>query len=184
MGNISENPYKFEKNIVHVPSHKTLNTPLGRGTVRSSEGAGVFRYDASHSTRSRTHNVGLVEYEVQFGVHLVVVERHEQRVDDDAQGDVELDERVEDDEREPLLELQPRPSAVPHAERVDELQQPHLELLAERRLLVVLVFFLVLAAVRGLVICRKHVHRGHCTNPGTHESTAPVITINITHVIH
>lgn len=48
---------------------------------------------------SHTHHISLVEYKVQLGVHLVVVERHKQCVDNDAQRDVELDERVEHDER-------------------------------------------------------------------------------------
>lgn len=51
-----------------------------------------------------------------------MVQGHEECVDDNAQRDEQLDERVEHDERHVLLELEPQPAAVPHAEYVDPAQ--------------------------------------------------------------
>jgi hypothetical protein len=46
--------------------------------------------------------VSVLECVVHSRVHVVVVERHEQRVDDDAQRDEQVDERIENDERQVL----------------------------------------------------------------------------------
>ena len=46
--------------------------------------------------------VSIFEGIVHAGVHVVVVEGHEEGVDDDAQGDEEIDERIENDERQIL----------------------------------------------------------------------------------
>ena len=51
----------------------------------------------------------------------VMVERHEDDVDDDAERDGELCEGVEDDEREELADPDPQPAAVPDAAHVDAL---------------------------------------------------------------
>ena len=50
-----------------------------------------------------------------------MVERHEYDVDDDAECDGELRERVEHDEREEFADPNPQPTAVPHAAHVDAL---------------------------------------------------------------
>lgn len=61
-----------------------------------------------------------------------MIERHEERVDNDAQRDEELDERVVDEKADELLELDPVRRAVPHAANVQILerkgQQPLLDL--------------------------------------------------------
>ena len=46
--------------------------------------------------------VSIFEGIVHAGVHVVVVEGHEEGVDDDAQGDEEIDERIKNDERQIL----------------------------------------------------------------------------------
>ena len=61
-----------------------------------------------------------------------MIECHEERVDDDAQRDEELDERVVDEKADELLELDPVRRAVPHAANVQPLerkgQEPLLDL--------------------------------------------------------
>lgn len=47
-----------------------------------------------------------------------MIERHEQRIDDDAQRDKQFGERIEDQPRNALLELEPRPATVPHAKYI------------------------------------------------------------------
>lgn len=89
--------------------------------------------------RLDTHVVTALERPLHVRVHVVVVERHKQRVDHDAERDEQLDERVEHDKGHPLLELEPHPAAVPHAEDVDH---PHPELdrlVLERRTVLVVV---------------------------------------------
>ncbi len=49
-----------------------------------------------------THIVSVLERLVDLGVHVMVVEGHEERVGDDAQRHEEVHERVEDDQREEL----------------------------------------------------------------------------------
>lgn len=68
-----------------------------------------------------------------------MVQRHEECVHDNAQRDEEFDERIEHNQRDVFLQLQPQPATVPHAENVDDLQQPFEELLLERGL----VFFVL-----------------------------------------
>lgn len=63
----------------------------------------------------------------------MVVERHEQRVHDNAQRDEQLGERIEDQPGNALLELQPWPAAVPDAEDVDAAAERHQRFVAERR---------------------------------------------------
>lgn len=69
---------------------------------------------------------------VHLFVHAVVIERHEERVDNNAQRDEELDERVVDEKADELLELDPVRRTVPHAANVQILerkgQQPLLDL--------------------------------------------------------
>lgn len=66
-----------------------------------------------------------------------MIECHEQRIDDDAQRDEQLGERVEHRPRDALLELQPRPAAVPDAEDVDAAPERLERLVAERRAVLV-----------------------------------------------
>ena len=81
---------------------------------------------------------------------VVLVQRHEDDVDGDAEGDEELGEGVEDDEGEHLGDLEPEPAAVPDAHHVDRL----LDVLARYQLevgaLVVVVVVHVGAQVRHL----------------------------------
>lgn len=79
-----------------------------------------------------THIVATFERLLHVFVHVVVVERHEQRVDYDTQGDEQLHERIEHQQSHVLLKLQPQPTAVPHTEEVYRLHQALQELLLER----------------------------------------------------
>lgn len=62
--------------------------------------------------------IAALERFLELLVHVVVVERHEEGVDDDAEGYEEFDERIEDDEGDALLYLQPKVAAVPDAEDI------------------------------------------------------------------
>lgn len=99
-----------------------------------------------------THIVSTLERLLHGLVHVVVVERHEQRVDDDTKRDEEFDERVEDYERNVLLELEPEPATVPHAEDVDASQKVGHQLLLHRG--AVLVLF-CREIVDGYCACRR-----------------------------
>lgn len=106
-----------------------------------------------------THIVSTLERLLHGLVHVVVVERHEQRVDDDAERDEEFDERVEDDERYVLLELEPQPATVPDAEDVDASHEVRQQLLLHCGAVLVL---LCREIVDGYCACR-------CSN--THHTT-------------
>lgn len=99
-----------------------------------------------------THVVSALESFFHVLVHVVVVERHEEGVDYDTEGDEELHEWIEHNERHVLLQLQPEPTTVPHAEHVDPfgqgLQGPFLERWP--------IF---------VVLCRREVVYGHCQFP-------------------
>lgn len=86
-----------------------------------------------------------------------MVEGHEKRVDDDAEGDKQLDKRVENDEGDQLLEFKPRTTTVPDAEDVYSLETNCRRLLLESRLLVIL-------------FCREIVD-GNCTREGAGGNT-------------
>ena len=58
---------------------------------------------------------------VHGGIHVVMVESHEGSVDDDAKGDEEVDEGVEDDDGEELCQADVAGAAVPHAHHVHAL---------------------------------------------------------------
>ena len=75
-----------------------------------------------------------------------MVQCHEERVDDDAERDEELDERIEDQQGYPLLELEPDPTTIPNAKYVDTTQKPGESLLLESRALLI-------------VVCRKVIDR-------------------------
>lgn len=52
-----------------------------------------------------------------------MIQGHEQCVDDDTQCDEELDKWIKHDPCDPLLQLQPAPTTVPDAERVDAFER-------------------------------------------------------------
>jgi len=66
-----------------------------------------------------THVVAGFEHSLHIFVHVVVIQRHEERVDDDAECDEELYERIKDQQGHVLLKLEPGPTAIPHAKDVD-----------------------------------------------------------------
>lgn len=66
-----------------------------------------------------THVIARFENSLHIFVHIVVVQRHEERIDDDAERDEELYERVKDQQGHVLLKLEPEPAAVPDAKDVD-----------------------------------------------------------------
>lgn len=49
----------------------------------------------------------------------MMIQRHEERIDDDAERDEELYEWIKDQQGHVLLKLEPEPAAVPDAKYVD-----------------------------------------------------------------
>lgn len=92
-------------------------------------------YIRTHTgTYSRyTYVVSTLECLIHIFVHIVVIERHEQRVHDDTQGDEQLHERIKHQQGDVLLKLQPQPTAVPHTEEIYGLHSKLEEPLFERR---------------------------------------------------
>lgn len=68
---------------------------------------------------SDTHVIARFENSLHIFVHIVVIQRHEERIDDDAECDEELYEWIKDQEGHVLLNLKPEPAAVPDAKDVD-----------------------------------------------------------------
>lgn len=66
-----------------------------------------------------THVVAGFEHSLHIFVHIVVIQRHEKRIDDDAECDEKLYERIKDQQGDVLLKLEPGPTAVPDAKDVD-----------------------------------------------------------------
>lgn len=99
-----------------------------------------------------THVVSALESFLHVLVHVVVIEGHEQSIDDDTERDEKLYEGIEHDEGHVLLELQPEPAAVPHAEYVDPFGQGFQSPVLERGPILV-------------VLCRREVVYGHCQFP-------------------
>lgn len=66
-----------------------------------------------------THVIARFENSLHIFVHIVVIQCHEERIDDDAERDEELYERVKDYQGHVLLKLEPEPAAVPDAKDVD-----------------------------------------------------------------
>ena len=65
-----------------------------------------------------THIVGIDEEGGDRGVHVVVIGGHAARVDDDAERDEQVDERVHDEELDVVRELVPARAALPAPEVV------------------------------------------------------------------
>lgn len=76
----------------------------------------------------------------------MVIQGHEERVDDDAECDEELDERIEDQQRHVLLELKPDPATIPNAKNIDATQKHGQGLFLKRGALLI-------------VVCRKVIDR-------------------------
>lgn len=66
-----------------------------------------------------THVIARFENSLHIFVHIVMIQCHEERIDDDAERDEELYERVKDYQGHVLLKLEPEPAAVPDAKDVD-----------------------------------------------------------------
>lgn len=77
-----------------------------------------------------------------------MIQRHEQRVDNNAKRDKQLCERIKHDRRNAFLELQPAKAAVPDAEGFDALEHIFDHFLFECRSVLIVLFF-----------CRKVVDR-------------------------
>ena len=71
-----------------------------------------------------THIVSLLEDEGEGGVHVVVVCRHEGRVDDDAECDEEVDEGVHDEDLDDVREAVPARTAL-HEQRTTNNSNPN-----------------------------------------------------------
>jgi hypothetical protein len=63
--------------------------------------------------------VSSLQYFLNTTVHVVVIQSHEQRIDDNTECDEQLNEWIKHDPRDPLLKFKPAPATVPNAERVD-----------------------------------------------------------------
>lgn len=66
-----------------------------------------------------THVIARLEYSFHVFVHVVVIQCHEERIDDDAERDEEFYERIKDQQGHVLLKLEPKPTAIPDAKDVD-----------------------------------------------------------------
>lgn len=66
-----------------------------------------------------TYIIASFEYSLHVFVHVMVIQRHEERIDNDTECDEKLYERVKDQVGHVLLKLEPEPTAVPDAKHVD-----------------------------------------------------------------
>lgn len=71
---------------------------------------------------SNTHVVAAFQRSVHIGIHVVMIESHEQGVDHDAERNKKLYKGVKHEQADPALEFEPAPAAVPDAENVDAAQ--------------------------------------------------------------
>lgn len=99
-----------------------------------------------HFVRDFTYVIAGFEHPLHVLVHVVVIERHEERVNDDAKCDKKFNERIKHQQGHPLLKLQPDPTAIPDAKDVDAPEKTGQQLVLERRLLFI-------------VVCRKVIGR-------------------------
>lgn len=81
----------------------------------------------------------------------MVVESHEEGVDDDTQRDEELHKGIEHNEADQFLQLDPRPAAVPNTERVHAGRQEDFDLVLHGDLiLLILLLFKNCGAHNGI----------------------------------
>lgn len=66
-----------------------------------------------------TYVIARFEHSFHVFVHVVVIQCHEERIDDDTERDEELYERIKDQQGHVLLKLEPEPTAIPDAKDVD-----------------------------------------------------------------
>ena len=69
------------------------------------EGKGVeknFHFMCTGKALKISHIISVLKRFIDVGVHVVMVESHEESVDDNAQGHEEVHERIKDDERQIL----------------------------------------------------------------------------------
>lgn len=78
----------------------------------------IHHWRALH-TVANAYIVSGLEHPVHLFVHVVVIQGHEERVDNDAKCDEELDKRIEDHHGDVLLELKPDPTTIPNAKYID-----------------------------------------------------------------
>lgn len=60
--------------------------------------------------------VSSLQHFLNVMVHIVMIQRHEQRVDDNAKRDKQLCERIKYDSRNSFLKFQPAEATIPNAE--------------------------------------------------------------------
>lgn len=63
--------------------------------------------------------VSRFQYFFNFTIHVVMIQRHKQSVNNNAKRDEKFCERIKHDPWDTFLELKPAPAAVPNTERVD-----------------------------------------------------------------
>lgn len=66
-----------------------------------------------------TYVVARFKHSFHVFVHVVMIQCHEERIDDDTERDEELYERIKDQQGHVLLKLEPEPTAIPDAKDVD-----------------------------------------------------------------
>lgn len=66
-----------------------------------------------------TYVVAALKRSFHIFVHIMMIKGHKQSIDDDTQCNEQLNERIEDKQRDVLLKLQPQPTAVPYAEEIN-----------------------------------------------------------------
>lgn len=70
-----------------------------------------------------------------------MIQSHKQSVDNNAKCDEQLNEWIEHDPRNPFLEFQPAPAAVPHTKDVNSFERCLHHFLFHRRAVLIVLFF-------------------------------------------
>jgi hypothetical protein len=70
----------------------------GRETLKQDDKSSLEQLRDVSERNEETHVVAHFQESLHVRVHVVVIERHEERVDDDTQCDEQLDERIKDEQ--------------------------------------------------------------------------------------
>lgn len=99
----------------------------------------------------RAYVISALQCPFQIWIHIVMIQGHKQRVDNNAKRNKKFNKRIKNQERDVFLNLQPAPTAVPDAKHVYDLQGVFQHLLFQSRFF--LLFFLL---VLGWEIINSH----------------------------
>ena len=79
----------------------------------------IYHFFLFQSDTTDTYVITRFEYSFHIFVHVVMIQCHEQRINDDTECDEELYEWIKDQQGHVLLKLEPKPTAIPDAKDVD-----------------------------------------------------------------